>query len=166
MDQSVTCYRLDNQLLLIEFNRSELLSSNYIYNLTIYDYQDHILLTDNHYNSEQQEFSSNQILNSFIYHLKRKSLIFKIKFIFSTNQFEYIETILKYCDDFYPNYSPLTCSIKSNGINNHHLMIHMQLYNTEKQIYSLKPINVFYRTSRTHFIKKNIYDIHKVNFHK
>jgi len=47
-------------------------------------------------------------------------------------------------------------------------MIYMQLYNNnnEKQIYSLKPTNVFYRTSRTHFIKKNIYDIHKVNFNR
>jgi hypothetical protein len=43
-------------------------------------------------------------------------------------------------------------------------MIYMQLYNNEKQIYSLKPTNVFYRTSRTYFIKKNIYDIHKVKF--
>jgi len=161
MDQSVTCYRLDNQLLLIEFNRSQLLSSNYIYNITIYDYQDHVIFTDNHYD---REISSMKILNSFIYHLKRKSLTFKIKFIFSTNQFEYIETIIKYCDEFYPIYSPLTCSIKSNGPNNHLLMIHMQLYNSDKQIHSLKPNNVFYRISRTHFIKKNIYDIHKVCF--
>jgi hypothetical protein len=153
-------------LLLVEFNRSQLLSTNYIYNLTIYDYQDHVVLTDDHYNLEQQEFLSNQIFNSFIYRLKRKSLAFKIKFLFSTNQMEYIDTIIKYCDDFYPNYSPLTCSIKSTAPNNHHLMIHMQLYNNDKPIYSLKPTNVFYRTSRTNFIKKNIYDIHKVNFDK
>ncbi|CAF1307408.1 unnamed protein product [Adineta steineri] len=158
IEQSVICYRLDTQLLLVEFNRSQLLSSNYIYNITIYDYQDHVALTDNHY---EQEFSSMKSLTSFIYRLKRKSLTFKIKFIFSTNQMEYVETIVKYCDDFHPMYSPLTCSIKSTGPNNHHLMIHMQLYNSEKQIYSLKPNNVFYRTSRTHFIKKNIYDIHK-----
>lgn len=163
-DQSITCYRLDNQLLLIEFNRSQLLLTNYIYNLTIYDYHDHIVLTDNYYNSEQQEFFSNQILNSYIYNLKRKSLTYKIKLIFSTNQFEYIEIITKYCDDFYPNYSPLTCSIKSTTPNNHHLTIHMQLYNQDKQIYSLKPTNVFYRTNRAHFVKKNIYDIHKVKF--
>ncbi|CAF1566471.1 unnamed protein product, partial [Rotaria sordida] len=88
----------------------------------------------------------------------------KIKFIFSTTQYEYIETIIKYCDDFYPIYSPLTCSIKSTGSNNHRLMIHMQINNNnnnDKQINSLKPNNVFYKTSRTHFIKKNIYDIQK-----
>ncbi len=160
LDQSVTCYRLDNQLLLIEFNRSQILTSNYIHNLTIYDYQDHVILTDNH----SEGLSSNQIFNSFIYRLKRKSLTFKIKYLFSINQFESNEIIIKYCDDFYPNYTPLTCSIKSTGINNHHLMIYMQLFNNDKQIYSLKPTNVFYRTSRTHFIKKNIYDIHKVSF--
>jgi hypothetical protein len=157
----VTCYRLDNQLLLIEFNRSQFLSSNYIYNITIYDYEDHIVHTDN---SEPQDFFSEKILNSFIYHLKRQSLTYKIKVLLSTNPSEHIEAITKYCDDFYPIYSPLSCAIKSTGPNNHHLMIQMQLYNNEKQIYSLKPNNVFYRTSRTHFIKKNIYDIHKVSF--
>ncbi|UJR31355.1 hypothetical protein I4U23_018851 [Adineta vaga] len=161
IEQSVTCYRLDNQILLVEFNRSQFLSANYIYNITIYDYQDHVAFTDNHYDTQKQQFTSSETLNAFIYRLKRKSLTFKIKFIFSTNQFEYIETIVKYCDDFYPIYAPLTCSIKSSGPTNYHLMIHMQLYNTDKQIYSLKPNNVFYRTSRTHFIKKNIYDIHK-----
>ena len=99
-----------------------------------------------------------------MYRLKHKSLSFKIKFIFSTNQLEYIETIIKYCDDFYPIYSPLTCSIKSIGPDNYHLMIHMRLYNSDKQINSFKPANVFYRTSRTHSIKKNIHNVHKVNF--
>ncbi|CAF3684143.1 unnamed protein product [Rotaria sordida] len=162
IDQSVTCYRLDNQLILIEFNNSQLLTINRIYNITIYDYQDHITYADNHFN--QEYFLSNKILYSFIYRLKRKSLTFKIKFIFSTTQYEYIETIIKYCDDFYPIYSPLTCSIKSTGSNNHRLMIHMQINNNnnnDKQINSLKPNNVFYKTSRTHFIKKNIYDIQK-----
>ena len=135
---------------------------NSLYNLTIYDYQDHVVLTDNHH----EGITSNQIFNSFIYRLKRKSLSFKIKFLFSTTQFEFNDIIIKYCDDFYPNYTPLTCSIKSTGINNHHLMIYMQLFNNDKQIYSLKPANVFYRTSRTHFIKKNIYDIHKVGFNR
>lgn len=161
IDQSVACYRLDNQLLLIEFNNSQLLSVQRIYNITIYDYQDHIAYTDNHYN--QQYYLTTKTLNSFLYRVKRKSLTYKIKFIFSTNQLEYVETIVKYCDDFYPVYSPLTCSIKSTGVNNNHLMIHMQLYNNDKQIISLKPFNVFYRTSRTHFIKKNIYDIQKVS---
>ena len=164
IEQSVACYRLDHQMLLVEFNRSQLISSNQIYNITIYDYQDHVAFTDNHYDNQRQEFTATEPLNAFIYRLKRKSLTFKIKFIFSTSQFEYIETIVKYCDDFYPIYAPLTCSIKSSGVNNHHLMIHMQLYNRDKQIYSLKPNNVFYRTSRTHFIKKNIYDIHKVSY--
>ncbi|CAF3333766.1 unnamed protein product [Rotaria socialis] len=159
IDQSVSCYRLDNQLLLIEFNNSQLLSVQRIYNVTIYDYQDYVAYTDNHYN--QQYYLTTKTLNSFIYRLKRKSLTFKIKFIFSTNQLEYVETIVKYCDDFYPIYSPLTCSIKSTGVNNHHLMIHMQLYNNDKQINSLKPYNVFYKTSRTHFTKRNIYDIQK-----
>lgn len=161
VDQSLTCYRLDNQLLLIEFNNSQLVSLNRIYNITIYDYQDHIVLSDNHYN--QQQYLSNKMFNSFVYRLKRKSLTFKIKMIFSTEQLEYVEAIIKYCDDFYPIYSPLTCSIKSIG-NLNHLTIHMQLYNNnhDKQIHSLQPTNVFYRTSRTHSIKKDIYDIHKV----
>lgn len=162
IEQSVTCYRLDNQMLLVEFNRSQLLASHRIYNITVYDYQDHMALTENHYDSRQEEFNSERELSAFIYRLKRRSLTFKIKFTFSTTQFEYIETIVKYCDDFYPIYAPLTCSIKSSGPNNHHLMIHMQLYNPDKQIHSLKPNNVYYRTSRTHYIKKNIYDIHKV----
>lgn len=162
-EQSIICYRLDNQLLLVEYNRSQLLLTNSIYNISIYDYHDHIVLTDNF---KIQDYLTNQLFHSYIYHLKRKSLTYKIKITFSTNQYEYIETINKYCDDFYPNYSPLSCAIKSTLPNNHHLTIHMKLYNYEKQIYSLKPTNIFYRTSRTHFIKKNIYDIHNVSFHQ
>ncbi|CAF5210285.1 unnamed protein product, partial [Rotaria magnacalcarata] len=94
IDQSVSCYRLDSQLLLIEFNNSQLLSIQRIYNVTIFDYQDHVAYTDNHYN--QQYYLTTKTLNSFIYRLKRKSLTFKIKFIFSTNQLEYVETIVKY----------------------------------------------------------------------
>ena len=164
IEKSVTCYRLDYQLLLIEYNRSELFHKNSIYNLTIYDYQDHIVLTDNYYNTDEKNFQINDNFHSFIYRLKRKSLTYKIRFLFTTNQFDYIETIFKYCDDFYPIYSPLTCSIKSTSINNNHLMFNMQLNNYEKQIFSLKPTSIFYRTSRTHTIKKNIYEIHKVNF--
>lgn len=159
LEQSVHCYRLENQLLLVEFNRSQILPSNSIYNLTIFDHQDHVIMTDHHY----EDFSSNENFHSFIYRLKRRSLTYKIQYFFAINRYQSSETLTKYCDDFYPHYTPLTCSIKSSGIHDHHLMIYMQFYNNDKQISSLKPRSVFYRTSRTHLIKKNIYDINKVN---
>jgi hypothetical protein len=162
LDQSISCYRLNQQLLLIEFNRSKLVTLNYIYNLTLYDNQDHLVLTDNLY-SLQQQLPIIKTLNSFIYQIKENILRFKIKLIISTNQSEYLGSISKHCKDFYPIYSPLTCTIKSIDRNMYHLTIHMQLFNNDKHLITLKPNYVFYQISQTHGIKKKIYDIHKVS---
>jgi len=150
LDQSISCYYFNSQFLLIEFNPSKFEMLNHIYNLTIYDNQNHMLLTDNLYQ------------NSFIYYLKEKNLKYKIKLIISAIQSEYLGQISKDCKDFYPIYSPLTCSIKLINQNKYYLMIHMQLYNYNKHITKLKPNYIFYPKNQSFFIKKNIYDIHQV----
>ncbi|CAF0998359.1 unnamed protein product [Adineta steineri] len=160
LDQSISCYRLNQQLLLIEFNRSKFLILNHIYNLTIYDNQDNIITTDSLY-SLRQYLPLIKTLNSFIYQIKAKILKFKIKLMISTAQSEYLGSISKQCEDFYPIYSPLTCTIKSINLNKYHLIIHTQLFNNNKHLVTLKPNYVFYQINENHMIKKNIYDIHK-----
>jgi len=123
---------------------------NHIYNITIYNNHDQIILTDNLYSFQQ---------NSFIYYLKTNFLKYKILLIVSTIQSEYLGKISKYCEDFYPIYSPLTCSIKLINQNKYHLMIHMQL---NKHLTTLKPNYIFYQKSQNYFIKKKIYDIRQV----
>ena len=164
IEQSIACYRLDSQILLVEFNRTQFLSTSAhpIYNLTVYDHQDHLALTDNP--SLSHEISKHKHYNSYIYRLQRRSASYKIKFLFSIPQSNSPETVVKYCDDFHPTYSPLTCSIKSSAPNNHHLLINVHSYHIEKPIHTLKANNVFYRISRTHLIKKNIYEIPQVRF--
>jgi hypothetical protein len=162
IEQSILCYRLDHQTLLVEYNRSKFVSSSpIVHNLTIYDYQDHVSLTDRPL--LEQDTTNTNMIKPWIYRVQGQSQSFKIKFLFVINDIDQSEIIVKYCDDFYPAYAPLTCSIKSTSTNNHHLMIHMQIYHNQKRIHTLKPNNVFYRTSRTHSIKKNIYDIHNVS---
>ena len=163
LDQSISCYRLNHELLLIEFNRSRFQTLNYIYNLTIYNNYDSIILTDKLY-SIPQELPRIKTLNSFIYYLKENNLRFKMKLILSTIQSEFLGMIEKYCEDFYPIYSPLTCSIKSFNQNKYQLIIHMQLYNHNKQLITLKPNYVFYQISQTKVIKKSIHQIHKVSY--
>lgn len=162
LEQSITCYRLDYQTLLVELNRTPVSSTppHSIYNLTIYDHQDHLASMDSP--SSSHEVSKYKHVNSYIYRLARRSVSFKVKFLFSIPQFDSVESVVKYCDDFHPTYSPLTCSIKSSAPNNHHLMINVHSYHIEKPIHSLKANNVFYRISRTHLIKKNIYEIPQV----
>ena len=162
LEQSIACYRLDYQTLLVELNRTPVSSTppHPIYNLTIYDHQDHLASTDSP--SSSHEISKHKHLNSYIYRLSRRSVSFKVKFLFSSPHSDSVEAVVKYCDDFHPTYSPLTCSIKSSAPNNHHLMINVHSYHIEKPIHSLKANNVFYRISRTHLIKKNIYEIPQV----
>ncbi|CAF0933103.1 unnamed protein product [Rotaria sordida] len=160
LDQLISCYRLNHQLLLVEFNRSQFLMKNYIYNLTIYNHEDRIILSDNLYSLKQQ-LPIIKTLNSFIYHLKEQNLRCKIKLIISTIQLEFLGTTYKYCEDFYPIYSPLTCLIKPIKKHKFYLMINMHLYNNHKHIMTLKPNYIFYQIKQNHFIKKNIYDIHK-----
>ncbi|CAF3467601.1 unnamed protein product [Rotaria sp. Silwood1] len=160
LDESISCYRLNHQLLLIEFNRSKFLMQNLIYNLTIYNDEDHIVLSDNLYSSKQQ-LPIIKTLNSFIYNIRNKNLRCKIKLIVSTIQLEFLGTTYKYCEDFYPIYSPLTCSIKLINQHKSHLMINIHLHNNHKQIMTLKPNYIFYQKNQNQLMKKNIYDIQK-----
>jgi hypothetical protein len=150
LDQSISCYNLNDELLLIEFNNSKFRMLNHIYNLTIFDNQNHRILTDYFY-------------SSFIYYLKEKHVRYQIKLMVSTIQSEYLGQISKYCEDFYPIYSPFTCLIKSIQRNEYQLIIHSQLSNYIKHIKTLQPIDIFYQINQTFFIKKNIYHIHQVS---
>jgi len=150
LDQSISCYDFNSQFLFIEFNHSKFEILNPIYNLTIYNNQDQIILTDNLSTFQQ---------NSFIYYLKKESLKYKIILIVSTIQLEYLGKISKSCEDFYPIYSPLICSIKLINQNKYYLMINMQL---NKYLTTLKPNYIFYQKNRNYFIKKNIYNIRQV----
>lgn len=163
MEKSLGCYRLDSQSLLVEYNRSHLISVGYsIENFTIYDYQDHIALTETFLPSTLNEWSKTKYFNANVFRLKRKSSSFKVKFEIFSSQSDHWESLTKFCEDFYPLYSPLTCSIKSTNPMNHHLTIHVQLYHFDKQIHTLKANYVFYRTSRSHSVRQNLYDIPKV----
>ena len=161
LQKTLSCYRLDHQLLLIEYNRSDLFSTYFLYNLTVYDYQDHIVSTDNYYNSDEKTYLTNEQFHSFLYRFKRKSYTYKIQILFFNEQINSFEYLTKYCDDFYPTYSPLTCSIKSKSTKENHLILNMQLSSMNKQIFSVKPTFIFYRTSRTNMIKKNLFEIHR-----
>lgn len=161
VERLVNCYRLDYQLLLVELNRSKNIPSTYkMFNLTVFDYQDQLLLSES--STYLDDSLRNQHFQSFIYRLKRRSPSFKIKYSLQFDETDQVETLSKHCDDFYPIYSPLTCSIKSSGLNNHHLSLQMPIYRKEKHIQTLKPNFVYYRTNRLHTIKKNIFDIPKV----
>ena len=103
-------------------------------------------------------------LNSFIYEIKEQNFRLKMKLIISTNQSEFLGMTEKYCEDFYPVYSPLTCSMKLFNRNKYHLTIDIQLYNHNKHLMTLKPNNVFYQINQIRFIRKNIHDIQKVSF--
>lgn len=163
LEKSFGCYRLDSQSLLIEYNRSNLISISYsIHNLTIYDAQEHITLSETHLPSSQQDWAKTKYFNANVYRLKRKSSSYKVKFLLLSSQSDDLDIVTKFCVDFYPVYSPLSCSIKSTNPMNHHLTIHVDLYNFEKQIHTLKANNVFYRTSRSHTVRQNLYDITKV----
>ena len=68
-NQSISCYRLNHQLLLNEFDDSEFQEQNYIYNLTVYHSDDYIVSIGNLY-SFKQLLSSKKTIDSFIYYLK------------------------------------------------------------------------------------------------
>ena len=162
IDQSIACYRLNQQLLLIEFNRTRLYNRNHIYNLKIYDHQDQLILTDNLY-AIRQRLPIIRTSNSFIYQVKSDISRYKMKLTISTNQSEYLGSILNSCEDFYPIYSPLTCSMKSTKTPHvYHLTIYMQLYSTHKDLITLQPTSIFYRINRNHIVTKSIHDIQKV----
>ncbi|CAF1595292.1 unnamed protein product [Adineta ricciae] len=161
IDQSIACYRLNQQFLLIEFNRTRLYNRNHIYNLKIYDHQDQLILTDNLY-AIPQRLPIIKTSNSFIYQIKSDISRYKMKLTISTNQSEYLGSILNSCEDFYPIYSPLTCSMKSTKKSHvYHLTMYMQLYNNHKDLITLQPTSIFYRINRNHIVKKSIHDIRK-----
>ncbi|CAF5089080.1 unnamed protein product, partial [Rotaria magnacalcarata] len=161
LHQSISCYHINHELLLIELNRSRFLTRNPIYNLTIYNNEDHVVLVDNLYSAEQS-LPLMKTLNSFIYDLKDNSVPHKIKLAISTMRLEFLGLILKYCEDFYPIYSPLTCSIKPINQYEYQLMINTYLHNSHKHIMTLKPNYVFYQANKTHVIQESIDNIHKV----
>lgn len=134
---------------------------NPIYNLTIFNNEDRVVLTDNLYSSEQS-LPLMKTLNSFIYYLQDNSAPHKIRLAISTMQLEFLGLIHKHCEDFYPIYSPLTCSIKPIDQYEYQLMINSYLHNNHKQIMTLKPNYVFYQTNETHVIQESIDNIHKV----
>ncbi|CAF1466097.1 unnamed protein product [Rotaria magnacalcarata] len=160
LHQSISCYHINHELLLIELNRSRFLTRNPIYNLTIYNNEDHVVLVDNLYSAEQS-LPLMKTLNSFIYDLKDNSVPHKIKLAISTMRLEFLGLILKYCEDFYPIYSPLTCSIKPINQYEYQLMINTYLHNSHKHIMTLKPNYVFYQANKTHVIQESIDNIHK-----
>lgn len=162
LEQYVSCYHLNDSLLLIEVNRSKSLIQNAIYNLTIYNNDDQFVLTDNLY-SPDQRLPFAKTLNSFIYALRDNDSRHKIKLTLSTRKLEYVGLINKHCEDFYPIYSPITCSIKHINDYEHQLMINMHLFNNHKQIMTLKPTYMFYQINEIDFIKRNIHNIHKVS---
>ena len=168
LEKAFGCYRLDAQALLVEYNRSHLISAAFsLHNLTIYDSQDHVALSEAFLSSStQHDWAKTKYFNANVFHSKRKSSSFKVKFQLLASQSEHSESVPKFCDDFYPNYSPLSCSIKSTNPMNHHLTIHVQLYHFDKQIHTLKANYVFYRTSRLHSVRQNLYDIPKVKERK
>ena len=142
LDQSIHCYDLQTKFLFVEFNSSKFQMLNHIYHLTIFNDENEILVQENVYASSIYPLEEQR---------KRK---YRIELLVSTMQSEYLGKIGKDCEEFYPNYSPISCSMKLP----HQLIIHRH----HRRIESLDSKMIFYRVNESLVRKINLSKIHYV----
>lgn len=146
LDQSISCYYFPSQFLFIEFNSSTYHMLNHIYNLTIF-------------NEDNRMITNRIVYSSLIFPLEEKQGKYTIELRVSTSQSEYLGKSVKKCRDFYPRYSPITCSMKFIERKQYHLIIHQH----HRQIQSLHSNRIYYHVNQSYVRRIDISDIQHVS---